>query len=53
MAWSDYGSRKEKLDYFGKLQALGAVWHGRITEVKGKSSITSVNWCRRSNKAGM
>ena len=53
VVWSDYGSRKEKLDYFGKLQALGAVWHGRITEVKGKSSITSVNWCRRSNKAGM
>ena len=37
VAWSDYGSREEKLDYFGKLQALGAVWHGRITEEKGKT----------------
>ena len=52
VVWSDYGSRKEKLDYFGKLQALGAVWHGQITEVERKNLITSVN-CRHSGQYGM
>ena len=52
VVWSDYESRKEKLDYFGKISLFGVVWFGRITEVERKNLITSVN-CRHSGQYGM
>ena len=55
MAWSDYGSSEEKLNYFGKNRLVGEAWHGRITEVERKSLITSVKigWSEQYGMVGL